>query len=104
MPLRVSAVCWTRHPTSVTGETSPARGIAMNSTGRPSSAHFMVLSEVTSLHFSGEVGQHENMAKGFALSASRVPRTASWRSAMTSKPAILKAPVTIGFVVSLRRA
>jgi hypothetical protein len=46
---------------------------------------------------SGAVGQQEKTERGLSRSASGVPRTASCRSRITSKPPALKAPVTTGF-------
>ncbi len=97
MPLSVSAVCCTSVPTSVTGATKPESGIDTYSTGMPCVAQSTTFCEVTSLQRRGAVGQHENTAKGLAASSAWLPRTASWRSRMTAKASIVKAPVTTGF-------
>jgi hypothetical protein len=95
-PLRVSAVCWTIVPTSVTGAMNPDSGIEMNSTGIPQLAQSTTFWLVTSLHLIGEVGQQENTVNGLASSSSRLPRTASWRFFMISNAPTVKAPVTTG--------
>ena len=75
---------------------NPDSGIAMNSTGMPHPAQSTTFWLVTSLHFTGDVGQHEKTVRGLASRASLLPLTASWRSLMTSKASTVKAPVTTG--------
>ena len=69
-PLRVSAVCCTSEPTSVTGATKPASGMEMNSTGMDQRAQSTTFWLVTSLHLSGAVGQQEKTVSGFSRRAS----------------------------------
>ena len=44
----------------------------------------------------GEVGQQDSTASGLRSSSSVLPRTATWRSLMTSKASTVNAPVTTG--------
>ena len=53
--------------------------------------------DVTSLHLSGAVGQHENTASGLAFNASADPRTANWRSRIMVNASMVNAPVITGF-------
>src|SRR4030043_2010815 len=98
MPLIVSAVCWISVPVSVTGAMNPDNGIAINSTGIKYRAQSSRFCEVIWLHFRGEVGQQEKMVRGFSFRAVDAPRTASWKSFITSKDSIVKAPVTTGLL------
>ena len=101
-PERVSAVCWIREPTRLTGAVKPDSGIEMYSTGIAARAQSTRFWEVTSLHLSGLVGQQEKIVRGFAASSSAEPRTASWSSFMSPKASMVKAPVTTGFSQFMR--
>ena len=96
-PLSVSAVCWIREPTRVTGAMNPERGMEMYSIGMEALAQSTTFWLADSIHFRGGVGQAERMASGFAFNASAPPRTVSRRSWIVPKPELEKAPVTTGF-------
>ena len=76
-PLRVSAVCCTSVPTTVTGLTNPERGMEMNSTGMEARAQSRRFWLVAWLHLMGGVGQQERTARGFRASSSALPLTMS---------------------------